>query len=244
MPRSKYSRTAIKAQRTSRKKRSYKYKALERKIPPASALKYYGNELKFKDSEIEFTAVSAAFSGGEMDPATANCLNGINTGDDPSQRDGRKYVIKGVNVVGRMHRPALLAQTLSQQALGPWVALVLDTQTNKAQLNSEEVYTGETVNNPLRNLLFSSRYKVLGYKHFDFDGAPGDWNGTTQGVAAQGQSFRFDLKNLEIPVTCVDNGATVASIMDNSLHIIAGVETQTATNFAQLEYNARVRFVG
>lgn len=205
---------------------------------------YMGMELKFHDATKAATNIVGAIAGGELDPATADCINGIAQGDGESQRDGRKYLMKSVQVNGVITRAVDEDLANVPGHMAGWVALVLDTQTNLAQLNAEDVYTGNENEVPFRNLQFSSRFKVLAYKVITFDAPQVGTDGTnTMSSGGQVRHFHWNVP-LDIPVITTGTGATVSSISDNSLHVIGSASLSTAPNQVALTYNSRVRFIG
>ncbi len=201
-------------------------------------------ELKYVDTSVALATIVGTIASAEKDPGTVNCLNAIAVGDGESDRDGKKYILKQVIVTGGIARGGAsdLADVPAQMSC--ILALVLDKQTNNNQLNSEDVYTGSLPEYPLRNLKYSKRFKVLASQRFDFDSPTVGTDGTnTNSAGGQVKSFYFN-KKLNIPVTCSGTSANCTDIVDNSLHIIAISSANSAPNQLQLEYSARVRFIG
>lgn len=212
---------------------------------------YLGIERKFLDcyaSSVPIPAPSDC-SGGEMQPegGCTNCISAPAQGDGEQNRDGRKIGIKNVFVTGSVAATAETDQADASAAPTIFVALVLDTQANGATVVSEQVFTNPNdtplVNAyPLRNLQYSSRYRVLDHKtiplgpgHAFTDGA----NTGTENIAHV--PFVLGFKG-DIPVTFTSTTADVANVTDNALHIIAfGTGTQYTP---LLSYNSRIRFVG
>jgi len=128
-----------------------------------------------------------------------------------------------------------------------FVALVLDKQTNGAQLNSEDVFkntgaSATTASNPTRNLLFANRFQVLKEWKMCMKPPVVGYDGTNMEV--WGSSERFEgFLNLELPVN-FNSGTTasVANVIDNSLHIIAFCNGTGLD--PKISYNARIRFMG
>ncbi len=199
-----------------------------------------GIELKFHDATKGSTVLPSTIAGGELDPVTANCVNGIGQGDTESTRDGRKYTMKQVQVNGIVEGQTTQDAADVIAATAGWVALVLDTQTNQAQLNSEDVYVGTEVELPFRNLAWAKRFKVLAFEQIVFDTPPsGNDSATTQTNGSRAFHFHWN-KPLDIPVLTTGTGATVANIADNSLHVIGASDAASL----YIKYNSRVRFVG
>ena len=115
-------------------------------IANARTAGFLGLEKKFFDTAVAMVALTAPTdaAGGEIDPTAlpgaVACLNAMAQGDGEQNRDGKKVVLKSVQVKGFVQKLG------GELAAGPdsgtkvFVALVLDTQTNGAQLNSEDVF--------------------------------------------------------------------------------------------------------
>lgn len=205
---------------------------------------YFGLEYKFIDYEKD-TSLVTTVAGAEVDDTTAGSCSSIAQGDGESNRDGRKAVLKSWYVSGAVKLEQKSAQTTSLDARVVTIYGVLDTQTNGAQLNSEDFLKDPSTATldflAVRNLENSKRFKtifkercVLKYPSAQSDGSAntGEFNG---------DYYLFDVnKKLDVPVTFTGTTATVASISDNSLHIIA----VTSGDSVKLQYISRVRFVG
>lgn len=211
---------------------------------------YLGVEKKFLDLAVPSTALTAPTdaSGGEVDPATANCLSAPAIGDDQTSRDGRKIIGKYLHIRGQVSQPS---QANAAAELAPsrvFVACVLDTQTNGAQLNSEDVFVNPAANAglaaaPLRNIQFAERFKVLKSDEFLLEPKVSTYDGTN--IETAGAACMFDwyipLKNLKITFTSGTTGV-VANVMDNSIHMIA--YTHSTGGVPVISYNSRFRFIG
>ncbi len=210
---------------------------------PARGGQRLGLEYKFHDAEVSAKTLSATWAGGETDPATANCLNGIAQGDTESTRDGRKYTMTAVQIRGSVEGITLSNQADAVPGENIRLLLVLDTQSNGTQIVAEEVMTAGGTQDVFgfRNLKFSERFVVLKDWTFDIDWITVGTDGTnTQTIGAQRKYFNF-YKRLNIPVVTTDTGATIADISGNSLHMIG---VASAGSQMILNYQSRVRFVG
>jgi len=210
-----------------------------------------GVEVKFHDSALVGQGLTAPAdcSGGEADPAVILCLNGVPQGDTAITRDGQKIAMKSIEIEGIIACPAQTNQTAAEYAPHIFIALVLDTQTNAAQLNSEDVFSNSGANAilatfPLRNFNYTERFKVLKRWCFKMPVPAITYDGTNieqSGVQAKFKCF----KNLKGLVTKFTNTATtgvIGTVMDNSLHLIAYCnDTGMAPS---ISYNSRLRFVG
>jgi len=209
---------------------------------------FLGIETKYEDrttSTAILTGTGAA--SGECDPGTVNCLNAVAQGDTEQQRDGKNYLIRGLFIRGAVSWATAANLTQGRDLYPIFLAVVQDTQTNGAQLNSEDVFKNALASNIgntmlMRNLQYSSRFKVLWTKWLQpqqptvfFDGT----NGEQFGWAVP---FKVDLPNLDIRVECKGTSANVSDIVDNSLHFIALASSVDGT--PTLNYFSRLRFVG
>lgn len=208
-------------------------------------------ERKFYDTALASTAITAPgdCTGGEMDPSATSMISTPAVGDGEQNRDGKQIVCLYVEIVGKVGvigQEAVVGVVPNQSI---FLAVVLDKQTNGAQLNSEDVFknTGNIsllATCPQRNLLFGKRFRILKQKVFHINQpslaqlAANDFsnNGTER-------NFRWfiPLKNLKINFNA-GTTASVANVLDNSIHVIAYTNSTTGAPF--LTYNARLRFMG
>lgn len=216
---------------------------LRRSLPTQA---YLGIETKFYDTTFTGAIVSPTdATAAECDPATVLTLSAPAQGDGQSDRDGRKIMVKSVQLSGTV---STVSQAYNAE-VAPiiYIALVLDKQSNGAQLNSEDVFTnpsglGTQAASPLRDMAATSRFQVLAVKRFPLPVPSISWDG---GAATNviGTSVPFEIyKKLEIPVLFSSTTAGVSNVTDNSLHVIA--YCNTAALAPTLNYNARIRFVG
>jgi len=210
---------------------------------------FLGIELKYYDTALVTTALTAPSdcAGGEVDPETVLTISAPAQGDGETNRDGKQILVKSAYVTGNIHRP-INSDEGDAHTEGPvYIALVMDMQTNKAQLNSEDVFTNpsggsSTAAQPLRDLQYTSRFKVLdscvvmpSVRYVVQDGA------ATGSISGEIVPFKLSW-NGEMPVNFTGTAAGVASVTDNSLHVIA--YAAATSSGPQINYNARVRFVG
>jgi len=210
---------------------------------------FVGMEKKFYDTSLSGTALVSPTdsAGAECDPATVLCLNAPAQGDGESNRDGRQIVMKSIGVAGLISIPNQANQTATDVSGVITICLVLDTQTNGAQLNSEDVFTNPSAAAAIspfafRNLQYVQRFRVLQRIELKMDQPTVVWDGTN--VEQGGLQIPFKLyKNLnDLRVTFTGTTAGVANITDNSLHVIA--YASNISTAPTINYNARLRFVG
>jgi len=196
---------------------------------------FLGIETKFLDRDYGSTIpASVNAAGGEADPLTTLCLNAPAQGDNEQARDGKRIVVKNISVKGTVTVPV---EFVSAEPIRVFVAMVLDTQTNGGQCDSELIFKNQhgsaaTAVVPLRNLLYSKRFRVLKSQVFDL-------TSPAVGYGCQRSFEWFTPMELPVNFTAGDTGI-VGNIVDNSIHMVA-YATRTG---AYLQYNSRARFQG
>lgn len=214
-----------------------------------------GVEKKYFDCGLAASALvapsaSATWGGCEQNPATLLCLNCPTQGTGATNRDGRLINMDSIQLTGVVAFAPQANQTAAdtQPVIKIW--LVLDRQTNGGTgtgIDSENVYTNPIATAigglaPLRNMLFSKRYKVLKEIMIDtkqlaitYDGADVE----QEGAQIPFQCF-VDLKGMKTEFN--GNAGTVGDIVTNGLFVLAA---SSSTQMAPLlTYNARLRFRG
>lgn len=247
---------------TSRKYRT-KYKARKRAAIAAEVKRvlngrtggFVGLEKKFFDSSrggFSIPAPSDA-TGGEADPTTLLCLNCPAQGDGESQRDGRQISMHSINIKGIVRMPSQSDQTGADVLPDVFIALVLDKQTNGAQLDSEDVFENPGANanlaaSPFLNLENSARFKVLKTTRISAQQLAGAIQPTYDGTNIEQQgaqvpwSMYVNLKGMKVNFISGQTTSVIAAVADKSLHVIAYA---TGAGLApELYYNSRLRFVG
>lgn len=209
---------------------------------------FTGIERKFYDTALSGAAISAPAdaAGGEQDPSATILLNTITQGDGESQRDGRKCTVYTTYVKGIITCAAQINQTVPDNACKIYIALVLDTQTNGATIASENVFKNASANainasNPMRNMQFTQRFRVLDTAEVTLQNANISWDGTNMEQSGLIETFKLS-SNLQFNTLYSGTTESVANITDNSLHVIA--YTNNTELSPLISYNARVRFVG
>ncbi len=207
---------------------------------------YMGIELKFYDSASSGALVAPTdAAGGELDPGTDG-LSTIAQGDGEQNRDGRQVYLKKVSVKGVIEVPVQTNATALDVSPTVYVALVLDKQTNGAQLNSEDVFTnpGGAANlacAPFRNLQYTKRFRVLKTVTIQIPQLEPSYDGTN--IEISGCNVPFEMhKDLNLETNYSGTTAVIANSVDHSIHVIA--YTSSTTFAPTLNYNSRVRFVG
>ncbi|AUM61617.1 capsid [uncultured virus] len=220
-------------------------------------------EMKYFDCDrslLSITAVTTTWPAGTIvDPgttinlgsgpvATPLCLFAPTVGAGLNQRIGRKVKVMKV----KLHYELNVSQQAAQAAgdAGSYIRLllVLDKQTNAAQMTSAALLNDGTAADTticaFQNPNNFGRFKVLKEKHHTFQ-SPSTFNdaattGATYGLVQKGKmSYRFKVP-LHVNFNAT-NGGTVADIIDNSFHIIIGGNTTAGLN-PQIAYYSRVCF--
>ncbi len=204
---------------------------------------FLGIEMKFADTETDTDAFATTWA--PMEDGTNNSVSGVAIGNGESQRIGRKYSIHSVHLKFRVFVVAQESQNNPIPDLFGRVCLVLDTQTNGAQLTASEVFDeGQTENElAFRNLQHTKRFRVLMDKKF-YLRVDNINEGAANLFAINEQSsplFNFNKRfSKPINVICDGTDALIASISDNSLHVI-GVAN---SSLALLDMQVRIRYTG
>ncbi len=204
---------------------------------------YQNMELKFVDYEITATAIGTSWATRE--DATAKCITATAEGVGESNRDGRKYSIHSIHARFELAFPALESQAAPQHDSIVRVVIVLDKQTNAADVTATDVMNGGGTNDYLayRNLQNSGRFIILMDKKITMK-MTNQYNEGAINLFANGiikRFFEFNKKfATPIKVVCPGTSAVVGSISDNSIHIIA-VASDTLTTIA---HQTRCRFTG
>lgn len=207
-----------------------------------------GVEKKFYDTSFTEAALSVATdsTGGEYDPSATSMISTPAQGDGATNRDGKQIVAKYVEIKGFVRVPRLINQTAAATPYTAMLALVLDTQTNAAQAQSEQVFTNPaaaagTAPDCLRNLEYGARFRILKQQHFTFPPLPSTYDGTNVEQAGYQKDFTWyvPLGDLKINFNS-GTTASIANVIDNSLHMMGFGNSADIS----LSYNARLRFLG
>lgn len=214
----------------------------------------YGNpravtERKYFDSErtaVALPALTTNFASAELDPATLNTLFCPTTGDDYNQRTGRKCQVISIKIKGAITCAAQINQTAADNGSRVRLIVVMDQQTNAAQLNSEDVITsgaGSGAIDMFQNPAFFGRFKVLKDKSMAIYSPSITYDGTNLEQSGVVRPFKFNLK-FKKPIAVhfnSTNGGTVADLIDNSFHVIGGADDISLA--PQIIYKCRVTYL-
>ncbi len=211
---------------------------------------FLGIETKFLDTSLGATALTAPTdsAGAEHDPSATVMISTPVQGDGEQERIGKKILIKSVQVKGLINIPQLEAQTDPFPATSVYVAIVLDTQTNGAQMNSEDCFKNSgaialMASNPMKNLLFGKRFRIIKMKKMTLNLASASTSAVNN-FNINGTQRQFNLfakLNMQVQFNAGTTGV-VANVIDNSLHVIAFANTVLTA--PTIQYQARIRFQG
>lgn len=198
--------------------------------------------MKFVDYEYGPTAIATALIDGEADPTSSLSLNAIAQGDGNSNRDGRRVIMHSVHIRGRIHFANVNVTSPGSPMCR--LMLVLDTQTNGAQLSADNVLanpatTLETL--AFRNLQYSQRFRVLWDRMYKLEPKGLAFiNAANQYTTLASAKFTIN-KKLALVTNYSGTAATINNITDNSLHIICYAD-DLLSSAGSLAYYSRVRF--
>jgi len=198
--------------------------------------------MKYFDTNYDTTDINAGLIGGEADPTTVLCLNAMAQGDGAQSRDGRRIIMHSVHIKARiLHR-----FTQDTAASSPTVrfVLVLDSQTNGAQLNAEDVFQEVALGldtNAFRKIEWGQRFKVLADKTLTME-PKGMAIITTNTLWSTTCLRQIKInKKLGLPVNFSGTTGVIGSVADYSLHVLCWEESGTPGT-TTVTYAARIRF--
>lgn len=220
-------------------------------------------EMKYFDCENQAQAISATtttwVAGTMTDPgttinlgsaavATPLCLFAPTVGAALNQRIGRQCRMLKVRVNGLFTIPAQAAQAAADPSTEFRLMLVLDQQTNAAQMTGAQLMNdagvAATTLNSFQNPNNFGRFRVLKEKRFNASNLNLCGSPTAADVIQASWTRPWKLgfifkSGLQVHFNAT-NGGTVADIIDNSLHIVLAVNN--AAYAPTLSYYSRVSF--
>lgn len=202
-----------------------------------------GLEFKAFDTVYAATALSTALQGAEAE-TTSYGLCCPTEGNAFDERDGRKILIKTIQMNGSVYRIQASEQDDVRQSAVVMVAVVQDRQTNGAQAQAEQCFdeTPGDDGEPLafKKMINSKRFKILWRRVFTLTDMVAMTDAANQAsICGNRRNFKI-YKRVNIPVNFVATNGNVADILDNSIHVFACASSAGC----MLIYNSRVRFVG
>lgn len=222
-----------------------------RSIANSRTAGFLGIETKFYDTFVTPTAIAAnaTWVGCQKDPIGAlACISAPSQGNAEQQRDGKKIVIKSVQISGIVQTLSLTGSAAPTLGHRVFVALVLDTQSNGAQCNSQDVFINQSAdqNNatcPVRNLQYAKRFRVLKTWEVDLTATTLS-HFAVASFTSLGTNQKFEFyAPMDLQVNFITGTAAgIAGVVDNSLHVMC--ITNNVGQVPTISYNARVRFQG
>lgn len=215
---------------------------------------FLGIEKKFVDFSLAATAISSAatVNAGMLDPVTLASFTAVSQGDSELQRDGKQISCLYFEIAGTVRSLGVEGTANPPVPASVFLACVLDTQTNAAQMTSDLAFKNQGAavvgtTSSFRNLLYGKRFRILKQKKFMFNPSItiGDATAASTTASALNYDFRWfiPLNGLKVNFnTTTPTAATIASIVDNSIHLV-GFVNNAETQY-NISYNARLRFVG
>lgn len=208
---------------------------------------------KYVDSWNTGTAIpnNTTCASGEIDASTGvgalSQLCGVVNNATETSRTGDKVRYTSIHVIGTVTCAAQADQTATDLATNVYVAIVLDTQTNGAQLNSEDVFTNPSAtaslcSSPVRDMQYSKRFKVVKTWSCNFNNPSIAYDGSN--MEQSGMIENFDLFiNCDVIQQYTDANSTglVTGVLDNSFHLIAFASSTALA--PTIQYNCRARFI-
>lgn len=218
-------------------------------------------EMKYFDCELAASALAACttdwVAGTMQDPATTInlgsaavatplCLFAPTVGAALNQRIGRKVKVMKIKAICTISIGAQAAQSTGDTGTNIRMMLVMDQQTNAAQMTGVQLMnsasTGATTVNSFQNPNNFGRFRVLKEKRFAMSNPNITGSPTTGDVISDGLKRVFKMNvNFKVPVEVhfnATNGGTVADIVDNSFHIVIGCDSTALA--PALSYYTRV----
>lgn len=209
---------------------------------------------EYKYCDIAFDASQALTApadctGMELPPSAANTnIFTTSQGDTAISRDGNKIMVKEIMIRGHVYwvRSSDAADVPQYSIVALW--LVLDTQTNGAACNSEDVFqntSGSATLGPYayKNTYFGPRFRIL--KKWFLRRPPiavGTDGANTMSCQSNLVPFSY-YKKCNIPVTYAqESTGLITDIRDNSLHLMGCANSTDGT--PSISWSSRIRFVG
>lgn len=212
---------------------------------------YSKGEMKYFDTQRASTALAATtttwVAGTILDPATFNTFCAPTVGAAINQRIGREIKLHKWKIHGQFFIPAQSLQSTADSAPKIRLILVMDTQTNAAQMTSAQLMAdgsaADTTINSFQNLANFGRFRVLKDKMLTITNpAIANDTGATGGVIQNALKRNFKVNyRFKYPVSVrfnATNGGSIADIVDNSLHLIVAADTIAMA--PTISYSSRV----
>lgn len=190
-------------------------------------------------------------TAGHWSTSSSGLISSCAQGAAFNERRGKAIWITRIDFWARIRYEPYLTTSLPGNA-NIYVALVLDTQTNGALFDTEDVYNTGTPGLsevPRRELEFTSRFRVLKHIRIDAKPPPMVFNNFTNSVQYAGYDQNFTLHHefktpLEVNFKPGATGGEIANVVDNSVHAVLFTSDNTGAgeNFVLASFISRMRF--
>jgi len=215
-------------------------------------------ELKYYD--VSFSHTTGGFSGlSVIVPSTGSLFVPI-VGDSYTERDSARVIIRSIELRFTIHRDAI-AYAYVAGTTGPphqdipYVCmLVVDTQCHGVIPSVSKIYTTASwCYNRLRDPTHASRFRTLKEWSGVVSTSPSYWQMSEFTLGAPPGPYRASftpsvfynfsgyLDHVDIPVTFSSSAADVATIVDNNLILVLGIDDEYAWS-VDFEVSSRCRF--
>lgn len=188
---------------------------------------------------------------GHFSTSSSGLISSCAQGSGFDERRGKRIWITRVDFWGRIRRHLYLSNVATGNA-NIYVALVLDTQTNGALFNTEDVYsagTPELNEVPRRNLACTQRFRVLKHIRIEPEPNPGVFIVPTASVQYPTRDWSFSMhvefKNpIVVSFDPDETGGEIANVVDNSIHAVLFTSNSTGplTGSLTASFISRMRF--
>lgn len=223
-------RSRAPSQLKSAKRRRLPFKAPRQKKSLAAKVNALIKEQEIKNFDTNVSAAAAA-TGGTISSSSL-CL--VQQGDTNADRDGKKIACKGLSIRGY----CTLLPHATQSSDYARVVVYVDKQCNGAAATIAELFSTadiQTHNNPDN----SNRFRILKNEIFvmnrtAFESTVGN---LLQEVLAP---FEWFIPLKDLPVLYDASTGAITDLTSNNI----GVATFSEHGFAQVQYQARLKFVG
>lgn len=202
---------------------------------PAARIGSNAIEKKYIDTEIDYADLTTQWQ--------VHLCNGVATGDSYDTRDGRKTVVKSIQIKGGFHPSDTTVSDRVHRCI-----LFIDKQNNSndptgagaaATAEMTLLLRDPTDTYSMLNPVTSGRFQVLKDWTFSLNGTEGS-NGN-DGIAPKFKDIKL-YKKLNIPVMYSGTGATAASINDKAIYLAMMDSVATGLG-SRVSMDIRVRFL-
>lgn len=214
-------------------------------------------ELKYFDGETDVVGGLSGVPVGVTGTIVDESLNLIKQGTQPSQRIGRKVVVKRLQMRGHVRLQSVVAGITPNRPLRFRLIVYCDKQCNGAAGSAEQILQSRnnsadasvdkdvTLDN-YRNMEYIDRYRIIYDKTHTLNPltlSTADVSGLRIDSSGVYKTFNFGKNmNLEIIWGTVAASGTIDQIQSNNLGVMCIVDDNTQSEDWQLKYQWRLRY--